>query len=360
MFESLTVVLIWILVASVAWYIFFESKIVPVAYFTGLGIVTAAALLILAFMSPNGRTAEIVISLLSLVITPLGLALLFLGRVLTKDELVKIATSGFLSAAFGLLLLGSTPAIAHLLAENLERQAVSTAPRPPQRPPSAIVLLGQGTTRVTGLGEPQIEISESGDRIIYAAQLYREGVANQIIVSAGTRPEINAAWMRDPFCDNPQIAQSSDRCVAAYEADDIRRLLEQLGVPGNAIVIPRAELANQREWVDIRTSALDVWDQLNRPTLDDQITIALVTSAIPMKRARLTFEQLGLVVDPKPTDYYTLAMKAPGAGRQGWRYIRIPELIPSADALVLTTKVTTEYFTTLFYFIRGWLSPFKD
>ncbi|MEM9771938.1 MAG: hypothetical protein AAF889_10155, partial [Cyanobacteria bacterium P01_D01_bin.73] len=193
LFESLTFLLLWIFIGWLIWYLLFKVKFVPVAYYTGLGIITVAALLTIAFMSPTGRTSEILGSLLSLLFTPLGLALLLLSRFTLRDGPGKFVGNGFAATAFTILLFASTPLVGFSLAEQLERSAIRELDN--SQATEAIVLLGEGTTRVAGIGEQRIELTESGDRITEAAQLYRRGVAPRIIVSAGFRPERNAYWL---------------------------------------------------------------------------------------------------------------------------------------------------------------------
>ncbi|MEM1427134.1 MAG: hypothetical protein AAGF75_11350, partial [Cyanobacteria bacterium P01_H01_bin.130] len=95
LFESLTFLLLWIFIGWFIWYLLFQVKFIPTAYYTGLGIIVVAALLTIAFMSPTGRTSEILASLLSLLLTPLGLALLLLSRFNLQDGLGKFAGKGF-------------------------------------------------------------------------------------------------------------------------------------------------------------------------------------------------------------------------------------------------------------------------
>ena len=144
------------------------------------------------------------------------------------------------------------------LAEQLERSAIRDLNT--DQVTQAIVLLGDGTTRVAGIGDQRIELTESGDRITEAAQLYRRGVAPRIIVSAGFRPERNAYWLSGRSgCVDGEV--EAFRECRQGESTDIRALLERTGVPANAISVPEGEIVNRREIVDIRTSALDVQEE---------------------------------------------------------------------------------------------------
>jgi uncharacterized SAM-binding protein YcdF (DUF218 family) len=355
MFETLTFILIWLFIGWLLWYFLFQVKFIPVAYYTGFGIVTIAALLTIAFMNPGGRTSESVGSLLSLLLTPLGLSLLLLSRWVLREGPGKFTANGVAAWAFSVLLLFSTPAIGFLLAGQLEREAVSMQGYGDRGSVEAIVLLGNGTTRVAGIGQQRIELTESGDRITLAAQLYRAGRANRIIVSAGFRPELNAYWRSvSSDCRNPD--GTATRCRAA-ESSDISVLLQEMGVPASAIVIPRSEIAQKREVVNVRNSALDVRDEFG--SNPQGARSALVTSAIEMRRSTLAFESVGFRVVPQPADFYTLPYDAPDITPIPWRYFSIPDLVPNSEGLTVSTKVVTEYLQSVFYFLRGWISPFR-
>ena len=361
LFESLTFLLIWILIGWLLWYLLFQksTSVIPAAYYTGLGIVTLAALLTIAFMNPTGRTSELLGSLLSIILTPLGLSLLLLSSWTFRDGAGKVAgrfstqETKQAAVAFAILLISSTPTVSYTLAEQLERDAIRSLGD--NGSVQAIVLMGKGTTRIAGIGEDRLELTESGDRITYAAQLYRQGIANRIIVSAGFRPEQNAYWLstRTSCPDDP----AAFRACRNAESTDIRILLQRMGVPASAIEVPEGELENRRELVDVRTSALDVRDEFGGTP--NGARIALVTSAVSMSRSAMSFENVGFTVIPKPADFYTLPYDSPDLPNAPWRYLSIPDLIPNADGLTVTTKVISEYLLSVFYFLRGWISPFK-
>lgn len=362
LFESLTVILLWILIGWLVWQFLFEQKVVPVAYYTGLGIVTIAALLTIAIINPGGRSSETIYSLLSLIFTPLGFSLLLLSNWTLREgadpwKVWGKVASETASRAFTILLIASIPAVAYSVAGVYERDAVVNFGRGTQTA-QAIVLLGQGTTRVAGVGQQRIELSESGDLITRAAQLYRNGVASRIIVSAGYRPEMNAYWIpSDKDCRNPDRPPQSTPLCRQAESSDISTLLQEMGVPAGAIVIPQQELSNRRELVDIRTSATDVRDEFGGTP--NGARVALVASAINMRRAMLTFENVGFTVVPQPSNFYTLPYDAPDLPPVPWRYLSIPDLIPSVEGLRISTEVVTEFFSGVFYFLRGWMSPFR-
>jgi uncharacterized SAM-binding protein YcdF (DUF218 family) len=81
--------------------------------------------------------------------------------------------------------------------------------------------------------------------------------------------------------------------------------------------------------------------------------ILLVTSAWHMPRSVKLFEAQGLEVTPLPTDY-TIT-------QAGWEQLTRPDLraqilylLPSAENLVLTSRILKEYIGMFVYQMKGW------
>jgi uncharacterized SAM-binding protein YcdF (DUF218 family) len=130
------------------------------------------------------------------------------------------------------------------------------------------------------------------------------------------------------------------------EAKDIETLLaNNMGVPRSSIVIDD----NGR---NIRTSAEEVRKILDSRGLGRKVI--LVTSAMQMRRASLTFAHMGMQVIPKATDFYTFQSTARGTSR-----LRLDagDFLPSAEALLTTTRVFEEYYGSFYYYLRGWQAP---
>ena len=73
-----------------------------------------------------------------------------------------------------------------------------------------------------------------------------------------------------------------------------------------------------------------------------------------MSRAALAFEKMNLQVVAKPTDFYTARFSTEGS-----LLGRLPDLLPSVDALQITTRYWNELLTSMYYFLRGWLPNFN-
>ena len=189
----------------------------------------------------------------------------------------------------------------------------------------AIALIGQGTTKPNLPPQTQIQLTDTGNLIVYTSQLYQEqlrlGNKPIVIVSAGRRLDI----------EGNQI-----------EADDITTLLIGMG-------IPKEQISPEKNALDIRSSAEQIKAILDQNKLSGRII--LVTSALNIRRATLTFAQLGVKVIPRPTNFYTIQDNATPKRRT-----RVMDFVPNPESLLTTTHVIEEYFALIYYFLRGWLS----
>ena len=257
--------------------------------------------------------------LLPLFVYPLGLAcvLLLLSLLLRRESrwprrLVWLALI--------LLWLGSTRWTANALARSLEWRYL-----PPAEIPEAdvIVLLGGGARPL--LYPRQIsEVSEAGDRMLYAAWLYHQGIAGAILVSGGhavtNTPAGPAEW------------------------ESMADILEMLGVPREAIW-------QENESRNTYENAI-----YSKKILDEQgiQRVLLVTSATHMPRSVRIFEKQGIEVIPAPADFLVT--------QADWDYmfeadlgVQLYNLLPSAGAMNLTEIALKEYMGIVVYWLRGYV-----
>ncbi len=335
MFEQLTRILLWLLLGLLVWYVL--RRLISPAFYNALGFVVLALFLVLAFLNPTDNTVSDIWSILSLPLTPLGVVLLGLALTVPRKDFRVLATSP-IAWVLVFLYIASTPFVAYYLSQRVEAYATELncqtrtfLSTQDAASVEGIVVLAQNTTRPGLPPRPLIELTESGDRLRLAANLYDEYRA-RVIALAGERPNFQGG--------NPQ--QRS-------ETTDVVELLVQFGVPQDAIISDdRSE--------SLRESTLTTRRLLqNRPELRGNLI--LVTSALSVNRARLAFEgalsQFREVrILPLATDFQTTA----GSGGPRRRII-IQDMLPSAKALVITTEIIQEYFGSLYYFLRGWLGP---
>ncbi len=378
-FLLLTQLILWLIVGTVIW--FFLSKVLKKEFLGLLVLLLLLAVIVLAFfkggINEPGSVLEIIWRVISFPLTPFGLGLIFLIVLLTGTKLSKIARQLILGGLI-IMALGSIPLVANFLAQELEFEAIeliAAAPVPATGSRQVIVLLGQNTTRAflrprvnpQPADPPRVEraikpeqydvlsnlptqLTEHGDRIIYAAELYRQGTQNGttplIAVSGGVRPN--------------RLPKDGEKREDVSEARDIQLLLTRMfNIPEENILLDHVN-GNVRRSAETVKKLLD--DQ--QVNYGDQIT--LVASGLNMNRAALTFREVfresRIIV--RPTDFYTLPpernLSAVTEGRDRIRYdVQITDLLPTADAFWLSSQAIQEYLNAFYYFIRGWIKPFQ-
>ncbi|MBZ8181976.1 YdcF family protein [Oscillatoria salina] len=340
MFLLITRILLWLLIGILLYNLL--VRLIPRRWLAIVGAILLLSIIIVGFIDPNTPVVLPAWSLLSVLFRPLGLAifLLFLGAIRIKKGGISKPGPGLIWAAFIILLFSSLPVVAYSLAQAAEQEAIRVeqlrteicevecpVPLTPfgAQDAGAIVLLAQGTTEPYLPYRTQIQLTDRGSLLLYTAQLYQEGSAPLVIVSAGPRANLEGPAER------------------RIEANDVADLLERFGVPRNRIEI-------EPTGVDLRTSAIQVREILTQRGLADEPVI-LVTSAINVRRATLTFANAGLEVVPRPTDFYTFQPLATPRRR-----LDFVDFLPSVQALTVTTRVIDEYLASVYYFLRGWLS----
>jgi uncharacterized SAM-binding protein YcdF (DUF218 family) len=266
-------------------------------------------------------------------IYPLGLAciLVLVSLALAgRSRVPGIARSGvwrwqapLLWAAFACLWLGGNRLVAMSLLRSLEwKHLPSPEVSTYSERAEAIVVLGGGT-RAFDYPRLSSEVNEAGDRLLYAARLYRRGVAPRILLSGGS-------------------ARLSGR-EGPTDAENMANVLLDVGVPQEALVLESFS-RNTRE------NAVETWSILSDIGIE---RVILVTSAVHMPRAESVFRQVGFEVVPAPTDYQVT---------QGvWTHYTRPNLliqtynlIPTAFHLEQTTRALKEYVGLIVYRLRGW------
>ena len=225
--------------------------------------------------------------------------------------------------ALGLLLVSSSHGFAYGLARSLEWRYLPPAELPNSQ---VIVVLGGGTLSPE-YPRQTVEVNGAGDRVIYAAWLYKrlaqQGQAPHLLLSGG-----RIDWLSTG--DSP--------------AEDMGTLLELMGVPKEAL------------WFE--SSSRNTYENAvnSRAILESKgiRSIILVTSAVHMPRSVGVFEHQGLQVIPAPTDYYVT--QAQGDQTQSTSLInKFYDLLPSVENLSLTSRVMKEYIGLFVYRLRGWL-----
>lgn len=314
MFLLLTQVLLWLLITVIIYNLLL--KVIPRAYLTLLGGFLLFTIIVLAFFFPNDTLVRTAWSVLSFPLKPVGATIVLIAAALNQG----LKNRNLIVAALMILLLTSIPFVSTVLARPLELGAFPrTAPAATTAPAGAIVVLAQGTTQPSLPPRTQIQLTDEGsNRLRRAAQLYQEQV------SAGNQPVVIAS--------------------AGQEANNVATVLNQFGVPQGQIVVESRSR-------DLRTSAEQVNAILRSRAIQDR-PVFLVTSAINSRRASLAFSQVGVNVVTQPANFVSTE-----PGTREARNITVESFIPSVDALSVSTRILEEFYTTIYYSLRGWLSP---
>ncbi|NOX63773.1 MAG: YdcF family protein [Chloroflexi bacterium] len=257
------------------------------------------------------KTLPLFIYPVGLTLTLLALALVFHRRARLPRALVFLAML--------VLWLGGNRHVAATLVRSLEWRHLPQAEMPEA---DVIVVLGGGV-RGASFPRPLVEVSERGDRLIYAAWLYKQGKAPYVLVSGGS-----IEWM------GPKT----------IEAENMREFLEMLGVPREAI------------WLE--PNARNTYENalFTRRILEEKGArrVLLVTSAMHMPRSLRLFQNQGVDVTPAPTDFLIT--------QANWEFLRRPDiraqilhLLPNAQSLDWTSLALKEYIGLFVYALRGWL-----
>jgi uncharacterized SAM-binding protein YcdF (DUF218 family) len=192
---------------------------------------------------------------------------------------------------------------------------------PPDPVPSAdAILILSGGVRDRRPPRPTIEVNEAGDRVLYGAELFRQGRAPQV------------------FCTGDV---GTGGIARGPEALDMAELLEHVGVPASAIVL-ETKARNTHDHA-VNLCPMFAERQVRR--------VLLVTSAIHMPRSLAVFRHGCPSVEyiPAPTDFrVTERLPAP------W-YREVAALVPTPSNLVGFTDATHEYIGLLYYRLRGWI-----
>lgn len=216
----------------------------------------------------------------------------------------KWRTLGLLVAHLQLLAF-SLPWVGDAMLGGLEQEArVLESGRPLPAQVDAIVVLGGGLEgRFEGVRSLP-ELTDSGDRLWVGACLYKQGLADRMVLSGGV------------FEVDPRLEA---------EAHGMKVFMTDMGVPDQALLIEGASRTTFE-------NALRTRDLLGV----DAKNIALVTSAFHMGRSVLWFEKAGFTVYPVRSDIRVLPNQ-----RKFW------EWLPKPQALDESTIAIKEYLGRL-------------
>lgn len=255
--------------------------------------------------------------LLPLFLYPLGLAcLLMIVALITLWKRPRWA-AGAIAGALIVLLMGSNGWVSRSLVRSLEWQNIPVVIPNAE----AIVVLG-GATKPASLPRPGVDLSEEGDRLLYAAQLYHQNKAPLVIVSGG-----RIRW----------------RGKGSSESADMANILMQMSVPPEAII-------QEPDSLNTYENAVNVKQILDYKGIRQ---VLLVTSAMHMPRSLLIFKHQGITATAAPTDFSVTADDLREIQNSSQNILL--NLLPDSDRLQNFTRAFKEYIGIIVYRLRGWL-----
>jgi DUF218 domain len=329
-------------------------------YLTWLGGIVLVLLMVLAFLDPTNKTVGVLWGVISFPLRPLGLVLILLASSVRLGT--KKVYGSQVMAALMILLISSLPITAYLLtAQTEQRSALELSQRPVDRDVPAIVVLGDGTGPSNPAYRLRSQLGNISDglsvtlqsRLLYAGQLYAEqrarGNTPLVIVSAGpqpilAQPNVTSTDVMTNFLVQRGGVESSQIRIDTASVDPrssaiaVRQILSPGSAAENCRLYAVCDNGNVQEVPTSTTAA------------GPRVPIELVTPALGLRRAASTFARLNFAIIPKPTDFYVFQSQA------GLKLAALTDLIPSAEALVITSRVVDEYLATVYYFLRGWLT----
>jgi uncharacterized SAM-binding protein YcdF (DUF218 family) len=218
----------------------------------------------------------------------------------------QLIASLLMVMGLGGLWLFSTPIFSDVLLRSLESQhpplAMADVPQA-----DAIVVLGGGV-ETTVLPRLEPDMNAAGDRVWYAAELYRAGKAPLVITTGGKMP-----WLDEQ--------QTSAEAIAWF--------LGRSGVPQEVILL---EGSSRTTWEDALFTAPLLMAQGAK-------TVLLVTSSWHMPRALWTFQRMGIQVIAAPTDFEVTVIRDTSFLR--W--------MPDARKLEASSRAIKEYLGMITY-----------
>lgn len=216
----------------------------------------------------------------------------------------------YLVLAFGTLLLFSNP----FLADEALRAWEPDPKRLDQLSGQYDVILITGGITVSNSNLPDRSFTQRGaDRILHAYWLWRQGLADYILLSGGS-PDTDARY--------------------GSEAGHMRQVLLSAGMSAEAILMEH-EAHNTYENVLFSESII-------RKRFGDDARVLLITSGYHMPRASACMEATGLSYDTFPTDFL--------AHERVWR---LSAFIPQAQAMNKWHHLIKEMVGILSYRLLG-------
>ena len=215
-----------------------------------------------------------------------------------------------------ILLVSGNGWVVGAMSRQLEWRYLAPEPMPAA---DAIVVLSGGVLTKTP-PRATVEVNDSGDRVLYAAALYRQGKAPLIVCTGNV---------------------GTGGVKARPEAEDMAELLQSIGVDERAIV-------NELKAQNTHEHAVNLCPMFEQRQIK---RVLLVTSALHMPRSMGVFQHSCPAVEyiPAPTDFRNTT------GAPVVWYREAMNLLPTPRRLLDFTNAAHEYLGLTYYRLRGWI-----
>ena len=205
-----------------------------------------------------------------------------------------------------------TPVISNFAIRYIEKDWMPTTPEQAEKTDVIIVLSGM---LKSGKNHEQLEW-EDADRFLGGIDLFKEGKGDLLMFTRGLLP-----WSKNSLS----------------EGEILKTRAIEFGIPEKYILLTGYAENTEQEAISARQ------------TLPDTIRhVTLVTSAFHMNRAKLVFENTGLVVNPFPVDF-----------KQNYDQFTIMDLIPGSAGIDQWSWVCREIMGRMYYRIKLALQNIK-
>jgi hypothetical protein len=358
MFELLTRLLLWALLAYFIWYVLL--KLVPQINVKWLLPISLIVLMGMGVAMPNDQGIATAWNIISFPLKPIGLSIVVLIIAFNKGKEKKVPKElqNLLLSVLIILLVFSIPWVSErleyaMLRSNLNHTEICednpnyTAPR---RLETLILFLANGVTEPGGAYRPEEQIFQMSDRILQTVEEYRTNFRyippEGVLIASRNKPEF-------------QDQRSSEFSL-------IKEELIKVGVRDFDVY----DLRNNSDTFNVKQTSEAISQYIKDAGISN-FQIIVIASPMDVGRVKLTLEktlseeqQLNLEEDLEDRQFIITpsawGLSSKFCSEQIQKENRVPDLvdlIPSDSSILRSSRFVDEFFTLSYYYLRDWLEP---